>query len=462
MSFDSLGLSPHLLAAVADAGYNTPTPIQSQAIPAIIDGADVLGAAQTGTGKTAAFVLPILERLGKTHEKKPRVLVLAPTRELAAQVGESVSTYGANTPLKRTVVFGGVGYQPQISAFKKGVDIIVATPGRLLDHLQNGHIDLSNLNTLVLDEADRMLDMGFIHDIKRVLKYVPKQRQTLLFSATFSNDIRKLAGSLLTRPVEIDVAPRNATAERVAQRVIMVEKTRKRAVLSYLIGSNDWSRVLVFARTKHGANRLVKQLETDGLTAAALHGNKSQNARTKALDGFKKGSIRVLVATDIAARGIDIDALPHVVNYELPTVPEDYVHRIGRTGRAGAEGEALSLVGPDERKNLKGIEKLIGQQIERFQPEGIDLRAPHDGDNMEDDGDRRPARRPAKSKPSRPRGGGDKPRGESDKAGPRKNKPHHERARHDDNGDANRPRRNARRGKRGGRGGRRQGGGSTN
>ncbi|MES1954551.1 DEAD/DEAH box helicase [Salinisphaera hydrothermalis] len=467
MSFDSLGLSPHLLASIADAGYSSPTPIQSQAIPAIIDGADVLGAAQTGTGKTAAFVLPILERLGQSHEKKPRVLVLAPTRELAAQVAESVTTYGANTQLKRTVVFGGVGYQPQISAFKKGVDIVVATPGRLLDHLQNGNIDLSNLNTLVLDEADRMLDMGFIHDIKRVLKYVPSQRQTLLFSATFSNDIRKLANSLLTNPVEIDVAPRNSTAERVAQRVIMVEKARKRAVLSHLIGSKNWSQVLVFTRTKHGANRLVKQLETDGLTAAALHGNKSQNARTKALDGFKNGTVRVLVATDIAARGIDIDALPHVVNYELPTVPEDYVHRIGRTGRAGAEGEALSLVGPDERKNLKGIEKLIGQQIDRFQPEGIDLRAPHAADDDEDDRGSRPPRRPAKSKPSRPRGGQNKsegkPRSDGDKPPQRGNKPHHERARHDDGGDAgaHKPRRNARRGKRGGRGGQRRSGGNA-
>lgn len=448
MSFDSLGLSPHLLAAVADAGYTQPTAIQSKAIPAIIDGADVLGAAQTGTGKTAAFVLPLLERLGKGHEKKPRVLVLAPTRELAAQVSESVGTYGAKTNLKKTVVFGGVGYQPQISAFKKGVDIVVATPGRLLDHLNNGHIDLSNLDTLVLDEADRMLDMGFIHDIKRVLKYVPEKRQTLLFSATFSKDIRKLASSLLKHPTEIDVAPRNSTAERISQKVIMVEKPRKRAVLSHMIRSDDWSQVLVFTRTKHGANRLVKQLDTDGLTAAALHGNKSQNARTKALEGFKSGDIRVLVATDIAARGIDIDALPHVVNYELPNVAEDYVHRIGRTGRAGAEGEAVSLVGPDERKNLKDIEKLIGRQIERIQPQGIDLRAPQ----SQDDND---APRPAKSKPSRPRGEagkGQQPR--------QQNKPHHERTRQDEgNNGARKPRRNSRRGKRGGRGGQRQGNG---
>ena len=372
MSFDSLGLSPHLLATIQAAGYSQATPIQTQAIPAIIDGQDVLGAAQTGTGKTAAFVLPILERLGKAHETKPRVLVLAPTRELAAQVGESVATYAGDTRLKHTVVFGGVGYQPQIAAFKRGVDIVVATPGRLLDHLGEGRIDLSNLTTLVLDEADRMLDMGFIHDIKRVMKHLPAKRQTLLFSATFSKDIRKLAGSLLHDPVEIDVAPRNATAELVSHRAVMVEKSAKRAVLSHLITNGVWQQVLVFTRTKHGANRLVKQLETDGIAAAALHGNKSQNARTKALSGFKDGSVRALVATDIAARGIDIDGLPHVVNYELPNVAEDYVHRIGRTGRAGAAGEAISLVAKDERSYLKAIEKLINQTVERMDVEGLD------------------------------------------------------------------------------------------
>ena len=389
MPFDQLGLAPSLLEAVAAAGYSEPTPIQAKAIPAVLEGQDVLAAAQTGTGKTAAFTLPLLHRLGETQQKKPRVLVLAPTRELAAQVNESVRTYGKAGSIRSTVIFGGVGYQPQIGQFKKGVDIVVATPGRLLDLLQEGHADLSNIETLVLDEADRMLDMGFIHDIKRVLKYVPEKRQTLLFSATFSKDIRKLASNLLNKPVEIDVAPRNATADRIDQKVVMVEKPRKRAVLSHLIKENGWHQVLVFARTKHGANRLCKQLDSDGLPAAALHGNKSQNARTKALDGFKDGKIQVLVATDIAARGIDIESLPYVVNFELPNVSEDYVHRIGRTGRAGEAGEAVSLVGPDERKLLKDIEKLIGKQIERMTVEGVDLRA---GEN--DEADERPARRP--------------------------------------------------------------------
>ena len=389
MPFDQLGLAPSLLEAVAAAGYSEPTPIQAKAIPAVLEGQDVLAAAQTGTGKTAAFTLPLLHRLGETQQKKPRVLVLAPTRELAAQVNESVRTYGKAGSIRSTVIFGGVGYQPQIGQFKKGVDIVVATPGRLLDLLQEGHADLSNIETLVLDEADRMLDMGFIHDIKRVLKYVPEKRQTLLFSATFSKDIRKLASNLLNKPVEIDVAPRNATADRIDQKVVMVEKPRKRAVLSHLIKENGWHQVLVFARTKHGANRLCKQLDSDGLPAAALHGNKSQNARTKALDGFKDGKIQVLVATDIAARGIDIESLPYVVNFELPNVSEDYVHRIGRTGRAGEAGEAVSLVGPDERKLLKDIEKLIGKQIERMTVEGVDLRA---GEN--DEPDERPARRP--------------------------------------------------------------------
>jgi len=452
MSFDQLGLAPSLLEAVAAEGYSAPTPIQAKAIPAVLQGQDVLAAAQTGTGKTAAFTLPLLHRLGAESYKKPRVLVLTPTRELAAQVEESVKTYGRQTRIKSTVVFGGVGYQPQISAFRKGVDVIVATPGRLLDHLQQGNLDLSGLETLVLDEADRMLDMGFIHDIKKVLKHVPAKRQTLLFSATFSKDIRKLAASLLNNPVEIDVAPRNATADRIDQKAIMVEKARKRTLLSHLITTGDWSQVLVFTRTKHGANRLVKQLETDGLTAAALHGNKSQNARTKALDGFKQGSVRVLVATDIAARGIDIDALPHVVNYELPNVPEDYVHRIGRTGRAGSEGEAVSLVGPDERKFLKDIEKLIGNPIERMQVEGIDLRAPGK-DDEEDERDQR-ARRPDNGGGNRPpkRGGGNRG-GQSNNAGGSRG--------NDGNApnNANR-RRKPRRGKRGGSGGQRSGGGA--
>ncbi|MBH03199.1 MAG: ATP-dependent RNA helicase RhlE [Xanthomonadales bacterium] len=464
MSFDSLGLSPHLLATIENAGYTQPTPIQSQAIPPIIEGADVLGAAQTGTGKTAAFVLPILERLGTSHQKKPRVLVLAPTRELAAQVAESVATYAGDTKLKHTVVFGGVGYQPQISAFKRGVDIVVATPGRLIDHLDEGRLDLSDLTTLVLDEADRMLDMGFIHDIKRVLKYLPKSRQTLLFSATFSKEIRKLAGSLLTDPVEIDVAPRNATAERVSHRAVLVEKSAKRAVLSHLIRSGDWSQVLVFTRTKHGANRLVKQLETDGITAAALHGNKSQNARTKALSGFKDGTVTALVATDIAARGIDIDGLPHVVNYELPNVAEDYVHRIGRTGRAGAAGEAISLVAKDERSYLKAIEKLIDQSVERMEVEGMDpeiikAAAARDAEAAKNEPQPKPGNRGGRggNKPSR-RGGGGNQSGGGDKSG--NNSGNRGRRRPPGDGAANeaghaRPKRGNR------RGGRRSGGGGN-
>lgn len=373
MSFDELGLNQALLHAVAREGYCEPTPIQAKAIPAVLGGQDVLAAAQTGTGKTAAFTLPLLQRLSGKQQSAPRVLVLTPTRELASQVADNVRGYGRGLELKTTVVFGGVGYQPQVKAFRKGVDIIVATPGRLLDHLQQGNLDLSAVEALVLDEADRMLDMGFIHDIKRVLKHLPAKRQNLLFSATFSKDIRKLAANLLNQPQEIDVAPRNATAEHIDQKVVFVEKTRKRALLSHLIASNDWQQVLVFSRTKHGANRLCKQLDSDGIAAAALHGNKSQSARTRALAGFKAGKIRVLVATDIAARGIDIDHLPHVINFDLPHVAEDYVHRIGRTGRAGSEGTALSLVSPDERKLLKGIERLIASPIERMQVTGIDL-----------------------------------------------------------------------------------------
>lgn len=405
MSFDHLGLDPTLLHAVSRAGYDEPTPIQARAIPAVLSGRDVLAAAQTGTGKTAAFTLPLLQQLSARRQATPRVLVLTPTRELATQVGDNVRTYGHELALKSTVVFGGVGYQPQIKAFHKGVDIIVATPGRLLDHLQQGNLDLSGIQSLVLDEADRMLDMGFIHDIKRVMKHLPEQRQNLLFSATFSKDIRKLAASLLQRPEEIEVAPRNATAERIEQKTVFVEKARKRALLSHLIASNDWQQVLVFTRTKHGANRLCKQLDADGLPAAALHGNKSQNARTRALSGFKAGRIRVLVATDIAARGIDIDHLPHVVNFDLPNVAEDYVHRIGRTGRAGSDGQALSLVGPDERKLLKGIEKLIGNRIEQLRVDDFDVRGGDDSqahDNNTRNAGTEPAK-PANKRPSRRR-----------------------------------------------------------
>ena len=368
MSFESLGLSAELLRALAEQGYRHPTPIQKQAIPVILNGSDVLAAAQTGTGKTAGFTLPLLQRLMETADPtkrphQPRALILTPTRELAAQVGESVNTYGRHLHLRAAVIFGGVKINPQIAQLRKGVDVLVATPGRLLDHVQQRTLDLSQIEILVLDEADRMLDMGFIHDIRRVLALLPKVRQNLLFSATFSGDIRALADRLLDAPVSIDVAPRNTAAETVSQVVHPVDKSRKRELLSHLIGANNWRQVLVFTRTKHGANRLAKQLESDGLSAAAIHGNKTQGARTRALAGFKDGSIRVLVATDIAARGLDIDQLPHVVNFELPNVAEDYVHRIGRTGRAGKEGEAMSLVCVDELRLLRDIERLLGRKI---------------------------------------------------------------------------------------------------
>ncbi|HEX6929222.1 MAG TPA: DEAD/DEAH box helicase [Gammaproteobacteria bacterium] len=365
MTFDTLGLSAALLRAVAEQGYTQPTPVQAQAIPAIIRGGDLMAAAQTGTGKTAGFTLPLLERLNRTPRtgKAPRALILTPTRELAIQVDESVKTYGKYQPLKSFPIFGGVNINPQTTALRRGVEILVATPGRLLDHVEQRNIDLSRIEILVLDEADRMLDMGFIRDIRKVLALLPKRRQNLLFSATFSDDIRKLAHGLLESPEMIEVARRNTAAETVAQVVHPVDRNRKRELLSYLIGSKNWKQVLVFTRTKHGANRLAGQLETDGLRSAAIHGNKSQGARTKALAEFKSGKVRVLVATDIAARGLDIDQLPHVVNYELPNVPEDYVHRIGRTGRAGNEGEAMSLVCVDEHKLLKDIEKVLKREI---------------------------------------------------------------------------------------------------
>jgi len=368
MSFESLGLSTEILRAISEKGYNTPTPIQQQAIPLILEGRDIMGGAQTGTGKTAGFTLPLLQRLISTaapHKgRRPlRALILTPTRELAAQVHESVQTYGRHLPLKSAVVFGGVSINPQKQKLIKGVDILVATPGRLLDHVGQRSVDLSKVEFLVLDEADRMLDMGFIRDIRKVLALLSKQRQTLLFSATFSNDIKKLANDLLKTPALVEVARQNTAAENVTQVVHPVDKKRKRELLSQLIGSNNWKQVLVFTRTKHGANRLAEQLNTDGITSAAIHGNKSQGARTKALADFKSGKVRVMVATDIAARGLDIDQLPHVVNYELPNVAEDYVHRIGRTGRAGHEGEAMSLVCVDELKLLKDIERLINREI---------------------------------------------------------------------------------------------------
>ncbi len=365
MSFSELGLSADLSQAVAAKGYAQPTAIQQQAIPPILAGRDLLGGSQTGTGKTAAFTLPMLQRLAadRARPRSPRGLVLVPTRELAAQVGESVATYGKGLQLSSTVIFGGVGMNPQIDRLRRGIDILVATPGRLLDHVGQGTLDLSRVEIFVLDEADRMLDMGFIHDIRKVLKLLPARRQNLLFSATYSPEIKDLAEGILRDPVLVEVARRNTAAETVAQVVHPVAKADKRRLLSQLVQDGDWHQVLVFTRTKHGANRLAEQLGKDGIPSAAIHGNKSQNARTKALDDFKSKRIRVLVATDVASRGIDIRLLPHVVNYELPNVPEDYVHRIGRTGRAGEEGCACSLVSADERGLLKDIEKLLKRSI---------------------------------------------------------------------------------------------------
>ncbi|MDQ6972024.1 MAG: DEAD/DEAH box helicase [Mariprofundaceae bacterium] len=374
MTFDKLGLSGDILRAVSEQGYSSPTPVQAQAIPVVLEGRDIMAGAQTGTGKTAGFTLPMLQLLhreGAGHGQRPiRALILTPTRELAAQIGESIHTYGKYLPLKSTVVFGGVGIQPQIEKLRRGVDILVATPGRLLDLVGQKKCNLSNIEILVLDEADRMLDMGFIHDIRKVMALLPSKRQNLLFSATFSSDIKKLASGILDNPALVEVA-RNETAAMVTHVVYPVGKTNKRVLLAHLISTQDWKQVLVFTRTKHGANRLAEQLGKDGIHAAAIHGNKSQTARTKALAGFKQGTVRVLVATDIAARGLDIDQLPHVVNYELPNVSEDYVHRIGRTGRAGRRGDALSLVCRDEEKLLAGIERLIKQKIPLIEVPGF-------------------------------------------------------------------------------------------
>ena len=371
MSFSSLGLTDEIVRAVTEHGYTIPTPIQAQAIPAVLAGGDLLAGAQTGTGKTAGFTLPILQRLSTaaaaprttTAQRPIRALILTPTRELAAQVEESVRTYGKYLKLTSAVIFGGVGINPQIKLLKHGVDILVATPGRLLDHMQQNTVNLTNIEILVLDEADRMLDMGFIRDIRKVLAALPKKRQNLLFSATFSDDIKALADGLLNSPAMIEVARRNSTVEIIAQKVHPVDRDRKHPMLAHLIKTNNWTQVLVFTRTKHGANKLVEQLEKDGITGMAIHGNKSQTARTRALSEFKDGKLQVLVATDIAARGIDIDQLPHVVNYDLPNVPEDYVHRIGRTGRAGATGEAVSLVCIDERDLLHDIERFIKREL---------------------------------------------------------------------------------------------------
>jgi ATP-dependent RNA helicase RhlE len=369
MSFESLGLTAELVRAVAEKGYTEPTPVQRQAIPAILEGRDIMAGAQTGTGKTAGFTLPLLQRLRAAGpqggRRAVRALILTPTRELAAQVAESVGAYGKFLPLKSAVIFGGVSIRPQIDRLRRGVDILVATPGRLLDHVGQKTLDLSSVEILVLDEADRMLDMGFIHDIRKILALLPKDRQNLLFSATFADEIKRLADDLLDSPAMIEVARRNAPAERVVQVIHPVDRERKRELLSHLIGSRNWRQVLVFTRTKHGANRLSQQLERDGISAAAIHGNKSQGARTRALADFKSGSVRVLVATDIAARGLDIDQLPHVVNFELPNVAEDYVHRIGRTGRAGNEGAAVSLVCVDEHRLLRDIERLLKRELPR-------------------------------------------------------------------------------------------------
>ncbi|WP_286815837.1 DEAD/DEAH box helicase [Marinobacter sp. UBA3607] len=374
MSFSSLGLSEQLVRATADQGYETPSPIQLQAIPAVLSGKDVMAAAQTGTGKTAGFTLPLLQRLAENPRtgKGPRALILTPTRELAAQVHDSVNLYSKYVPTKAAVVFGGVKINPQMMKLRKGLDVLVATPGRLMDLYQQNAVRFNEVEILVLDEADRMLDMGFIRDIRKILALLPAKRQNLLFSATFSNEIRTLAQGLLDNPVQVEVAARNTTAEKVKQSVYPVDQSQKTALLSKLVRDNAWDQVLVFTRTKHGANRLTQKLEKDGITAAAIHGNKSQGARTRALADFKAGEVRVLVATDIAARGLDIKQLPQVVNFELPNVPEDYVHRIGRTGRAGESGHALSLVSADEGKLLAGIEKLIKKQLPRKEVEGFE------------------------------------------------------------------------------------------
>lgn len=415
MSFDSLGLSAPILAAIAKQGYETPSPIQAQAIPAILDGRDIMAAAQTGTGKTAGFTLPMLELLSRGRPAKAnqaRALVLTPTRELAQQVSDSVETYGADLDLRSTVVYGGVKINPQMMRLRKGVDILVATPGRLLDLHQQNAVSFNNLEILVLDEADRMLDMGFIHDIKKIISLLPKQRQNLLFSATFSNDIRKLAKGFVQDPAEISVTPKNSTAKTVKQWLVPVDKKQKPALLIHLIKEHQWYQLLVFTRTKHGANRLTRQLEDKGIKASAIHGNKSQNARQRALDEFKAGKLQVLVATDIAARGIDIDQLPHVINFDLPSVAEDYVHRIGRTGRAGASGEAISLVSADEFEQLGSIEFLINALIPReyiggFEPDH-DVPASKLGV--------RPRKAKAKAKPKKPK----KPRDPNAPQKPRK------------------------------------------
>jgi ATP-dependent RNA helicase RhlE len=376
MNFSELGLKPELVAAVTEKGYTQPTPIQQAAIPAVLTGRDVLAGAQTGTGKTAGFVLPILQRLGSRGTGAPRALILTPTRELAAQVLESVRHYGKNTNLRSTVVFGGVGERPQIEALRNGCDILVATPGRLMDLVNQKYASLAQVETFVLDEADRMLDMGFIHAIKKIRALLPQQRQNLMFSATYSDDIRQLAGNLLRDPQRIDVAPPNKTADRVEQVAYRLPKDHKRHLLAHLINDGNWHQVLVFTRTKHGANRLADQLTRGGIPAMPIHGNKSQNARVRALEDFKSNRIIALVATEVAARGLDIKELPYVVNFELPNVPEDYVHRIGRTARAGSTGKAISLVSPDEAPFLKDIVRLLGRDLPTMPLPAFEMKEP--------------------------------------------------------------------------------------
>lgn len=415
MKFSDLGLSPELLRAVAEKSYDTPTPIQQQAIPAVLGGRDVLAGAQTGTGKTAGFVLPLLQRLVAGDGRTPRVLVLTPTRELAAQVAESARGYGRYTNLRTTVIFGGVSEKPQIGALRAGCDILIATPGRLLDLVDQGALDLSRIKHFVLDEADRMLDMGFIHAIKRIIRLLPASRQNLMFSATYSDDIRDLSSRFLRDPISIEVAPRNTTAERVEQVAFAVPKEMKRHLLVHLVdhgasGEGTWHQVLVFTRTKHGANRLAQHLESSGIRAAAIHGNKSQAARVRALADFKAGNIAALVATEVASRGLDIKELPQVVNYELPNVPEDYVHRIGRTARAGSTGRAVSLVSPDETGLLRDIERTMRRSVPFLPTPKFEMREP----------------KPTVSRPNASPGGrvgsAARPKGPGGRPGPRSNR----------------------------------------
>ncbi|MBK6656871.1 MAG: DEAD/DEAH box helicase [Proteobacteria bacterium] len=398
-TFSSLGLAETLLRAVEAQGYSTPTPIQLQAIPAVLSGRDIMAAAQTGTGKTAAFSLPLLQRLAAdapAQRRTPRALILTPTRELAAQIQDCLTQYGANLKIKSAVIFGGVGINPQIDMLRRGIDILVATPGRLLDLYGQGEVNFSKLEVLILDEADRMLDMGFIHDIRKILKVLPPKRQNLLFSATFSDEIRQLGKGLLDRPLEITVTPERVAADTVTQEIYHVDKDQKPALLSHLIKQHDWHQVLVFTRTKHGADRLARKLVRDGIESAAIHGNKSQNARTRALDDFKAGRVQVLVATDIAARGIDIDQLPQVVNFELPHVAEDYVHRIGRTGRAGANGHAVSLVEREETGDLRGIERLLKRRLPVATAQGF---VPQSASALRDDNAAEAEQRRARANP---------------------------------------------------------------